>query len=41
MHPWGEAIDVEKLLTSTGLKDMKLVNAALKEGKLEPIHYRR
>ena len=40
-HPWDGSIDVEKILTSTNLEDMKLVSAALKDGKLEPIHIRR
>lgn len=40
-HPWGETVDVEKMLTSTNIKDMKLVRTALKEGKLEPIHIRK
>jgi len=37
-HPWANDVDLEKRLTSTVLKDMKLVNAALKASTLEPIH---
>ena len=40
-HPWDEAVDVDKVLSSTNLEDMKLVSAALKAGKLEPVHIRR
>ena len=39
-HPWGEAID-PKMLTSTDIKDMRLVSAALKASKLELIHIRK
>ena len=39
-HPLDGSIDVEKILTSTNLEDMKLVNAAPKDGKQEPIHVR-
>ena len=38
---WGEAIDVEKILTSLNLKDIKLVSTAPKKGKLKSIHYYR
>jgi len=40
-HPWADDVDLEKRLTSTDLKDMKLVNAALKASTLEPIDLRR
>ena len=40
-YPWGEAIDEKKVSTSPDIKDMKLVSAALKQGKPEPVHIRR